>query len=214
MKRSRFLVPIALLVFLGSLLVIGVHLVSTSPRVDRRIHEALGRAMAQEALKLLGNSGNVLVISRDTSTFPQPAMDFALEQFTQEVRRAGATLKVTKTLQEDPLRPVQVPAGDFHELLRRAAVGDVIVSFMGPPLLFDEQRAKLGDVKPKVVAFCPGMLVEQLDLRALGEQGLLHAAVVARPVSQLSQGKESFEDLYARVSGPAWTMTSVSKGTR
>ena len=120
-------------------------------------------------------------------------------------------------LQVDPLRPLQVPAGDLHELLRRGAVGDVIVSFMGAPLLSDEQRASLGGVKPKVVAFCPGGIFGIQELKALAGQGLLHAAVVSRPAkagasSATGPGREPFDALYERLD-PAALGGAANPGT-
>jgi len=168
------------------------------PRVDRKLHEDLGQALAQEALKLLGPTGKVTVITRDTGSFPQPATDLSLASFTRAIGKAGATLKAVQALQEDPLRPVQVPPGDFFELIRRGATGDVLVSFMGPPLLLPEQRAVLGEIKPWIVAFCSGSQPEQLNLRLLAEQNLLHAAVLSRPFRKLVPGRESFADLYVR----------------
>ena len=83
-------------------------------------------------------------------------------------------------LEVDPLRPVEVPAGDFFELIRKTPQGSVIVSLMGPPLLSESQRRQLQEINPAIVAFCSGSVPEQVDLRSLFEQGLVHAAVVSR----------------------------------
>jgi hypothetical protein len=187
------------------------------PRVEPRIHEEIGRALAQEAVRLLGPGGSVTVLARDTGTFKQPAIDIALGGFTRELKKNGGKPPVVQALQVDPLRPLQVPAGDLHELLRRGAVGDVVVSFMGAPLLSDEQRASLGAVKPKVVAFCPGGILGIQELKALGGQGLLHAAVVSRPAkagtpSAPDTGREPFDALYERLD-PAALGGSAIPGT-
>jgi len=174
------------------------------PRVGPRIHEEIGRALAQEAVRLLGPGGRVTVLARDTGTFKQPAIDIALGSFTRELKKNGGNDPFVQGLQIDPLRPLQVPAGDLHELLRHGAVGDVVVSFMGAPLLSDEQRASLGGVKPKIVAFCPGGIFGIQELKELGGQGLLHAAVVSRPSkagtpSATDAGREPFDALYERL---------------
>ena len=174
------------------------------PRAEPRIHQEIGRALAQEAVRLLGPGGSVTLLARDTSTFKQPAVDIALGSFTRELKKSGGKAPNVQALQIDPLRPLQVPAGDIHELLRRGAVGDVVVSFMGAPLLSDEQRASLGGVKPKVVAFCPGGIFGTQELKALAGQGLLHAAVVSRPAkagapSAPDAGREPFDALYERL---------------
>ena len=171
------------------------------PRVNRRLHAAIGEALARETLKLLGQGGQVTVIARDTETFKQPAMDVLLATFTREVRRAGAAMAATQLIQLDPLRPAEVPSGDFFELIRRAPAGQVIVSFLGPPLLAEEQRSRLGQIKPKIVAFCSGNLAEMVDLRQLFEAGLLHAAVVSRRLPSVATDKprrisQDFDQLY------------------
>jgi hypothetical protein len=105
----------------------------------------------------------------------------------------------------DPQRPLQVPPGDFVELLRKAGTSDVIVSLLGPPFLSEEQRASVGVVKPRVVAFWPGTLEEYANLRPLFEQRLLSSAVIHRPeglgLGSKTPPAEKFEVLYQVVNG-------------
>src|SRR5262245_21199435 len=174
-----------------------------APRVDRKLHAAIGRALAKEALSLLGPGGKITVITRDTKAFPQPAIDVLLESFRRELRRADATLGATQLIQVDPLRPVAVPSGDFFELIRRSSAEHVIVSLLGPPLLTEEQRNRLGRIRPKIVAFCSGSVAENIPLRQLFDAGLLHAAIVNRPSSTGNHQKapDTFDQLYLAVRG-------------
>ena len=174
------------------------------PSTHRKLHAAVGKAIAREAVSLLGHGGQITVIARDTETFKQPAAEIQLNSFKEEIRRSNATIGAAQFLQVDPLRPVEVPPGDFFELIRKAPVRNVIVSFMGPPLLSEEQRGQLGTVKPRVVAFCPGSVAGSIDLRALFDQQLLHAAVVSRRNSGRSPPgdkglADSFDRLYMSV---------------
>ena len=140
---------------------------------------------------------NVLVYALDA--------DAAQHASSRALLEAGrATSVKTLELQVDPLRPVQVPPGDFFELIRKASSGDVIVSLMGPPFLTEEQHVQLGAIKPRIVAFCSGNLADYIDLRVLFDQQLLHAAVVSRPnapgsSSNPEKPQQSFEQLYAIV---------------
>lgn len=179
-----------------ALAALGLHLRGAPPPVDRRIHEAIGQALARQAVELLGPGGTVIAITRDTSSFPQPAIDVSRDAFEKELHRSKVTIQTVHAIEEDPLRAVQVPPGDFFERLRRGRPGDVIVSFLGPPLLLEEQQAELGTVQSKVVAFCPGNLPRQIDLRLLASRNLLHAAVLARPRSEIRPGADSFDALY------------------
>ncbi len=187
-----------------------------APRVDRTVPEAIGQALAREAIRLIGRGGKIVIITRDTVSFPQPAMEIVLERIQRELRRETIPPALIQLVQVDPLRPVEVPSGDFFESIRRAPEGQVIISLLGPPLLSDEQRTKLGRVKPKVVAFCSGNIAGMVDLRRLFEAGLLHAAIVGRPLPTGApvtgaKFRETFDQLYLTVPGTdASKKTSVS----
>ena len=150
------------------------------PRVHSAPYEASGRLMAQQALACLAPGGQITVITRDTTTFRNPASDIQLASFRKTIDQAHVAIQSLHKLQVDPLRPVAVPSSDFCDLIRNTPEGSVIVSFMGPPLLTRAERSSLGDSKPAIVAFCSGRLPELADLRSLFQQGLVQAAVVDR----------------------------------
>jgi hypothetical protein len=137
--------------------------------------------MARQALEFMQPGGRITVITRDTTAFKNPAADLQLASFKRAVSQAHGTMGSVIALQVDPLRPVEVPSGDFQDLIRATPQGSVIVSFMGPPLLSEAQRNQLGEIKPAIVAFCSGSLPQRVDLRPLFEQGLLKAAVISKP---------------------------------
>jgi len=188
------------------------------PPVDRRLHSEIGRALAKEALSLVRPGGEITVITRDTEAFRQPALDILLKSFQQEIRRAGQITITTHSLQLDPLRPVEVPPGDFYELIRRSSSERIIVSLLGPPALTEEQRATLGHVKPKIIAFCSGNLAETLDLRELFKAGLLHVALINRRPSpsmgNTPHNSSSFDRLYTVVRGNSSTADESSHAGR
>jgi hypothetical protein len=144
-----------------------------------------------ECLKLLKPGGKITIIARDTEVFPQPAMVLARQSLEKDIHRAGAEVRSTLAVQLDPIRPSAVPSGDYYELLRRLPEGDVIVSLLGPPLLSEEHREKLGRPRARVVALC----APATDTEALFASGLLQVAVVNKP-SATSQAR-SFDQLYA-----------------
>lgn len=178
-----------------------------APPVDRKLHAAIGQALGREAVNLLGRDGGVIVITRDTAAFPQPALDVLLENFRREISRAGGKIVATRLIQLDPIRPAEVPPGDFLELIQHSSTGQVIVSLLGPPFLSEDQRRKLGQIKPRIVAFCSGNLAENLNFPSFFEAGLLHAALVSRPLSSLRadashSSADRFEQLYRTVRAP------------
>jgi phosphoribosylaminoimidazole carboxylase (NCAIR synthetase) len=117
------------------------------PRIDRTMHAAIGKALAREAISLSQPVSQITLITRDTEEFPQPALDVLLASFKREVRRAQIKIAAMQLVQADPLRPLDVPPGDFFELLRRSPAEHIIVSLLGPPLLTGEQRSRLGRVR-------------------------------------------------------------------
>lgn len=57
----------------------------------------------------------------------------------------------------------------------------MVVSFLGPPTLTQEQWASLKGKSPKVLALCSTHLLRQIDLKKVFDQGLLRLAVANKP---------------------------------
>src|SRR6266850_497651 len=96
---------VAGLAALAALLLIFLSAGKFGPRIDRQLHAAIGQALGREAVNLLGRDGGITVITRDTSAFPQPALDILLENLKREVSRAGGNFAATRLIQLDPIRP-------------------------------------------------------------------------------------------------------------
>jgi hypothetical protein len=172
-----------------------------SPKYDPAPQEAAGAVLAEETVKLAGSAGRITVIARDTALFANPAADSLLKGFCATLKRGGRTVTATNLVKLDPLRLVRVPPGDFYELLRKQTDRDVVVSFLGPPLLAPEQKARLGEKSARIVAFCPGPLPRQVNLVELFEQNMLHVVVISRPHPPLTPpsspgGRAWFDYLY------------------
>ena len=181
MRDSKTIQIIAALVTVGAVAAMVItERGGFAPSLNAAPHRAAGAELARQALSLMKPGGQIMVITRDTMAFQNPASDFLLEGFQRELRRAHAGIGEIQRLQVDPLRLIEVPSGDFQNWIHHAAAGDVIVSFMGPPLLTSEQRRQLGEIQPAIVAFCPGGWPDWVDFRSLFAQGLLRAAIVSR----------------------------------
>ncbi len=150
------------------------------PRIDGRVHVGLGEALAEEAAKAVESGGNVVLIAPHPGAFRHPGFEVQMKSFFKAARRANLPLSATNFIKLDPLRLLRVPAGDFTDLLCKQHKGDVIVSLLGPPLPTPEQRARIPATHARVVALCSGDMPKQINLKALFEEDLLHAAVVAR----------------------------------
>ena len=180
MGKKKFIAIIAGLVTLGAWASIYLSVWGLPPRLDARPHEALGGVVAEEALKLRAPGGKIVLICRDTTRFKSPAGVAEIRSFQSALKAAGAGIATTNLIRLDPLRLSSVPPGDFFQLLQRLTDSDVVVSFLGPPVLTPDQLAKLGEKKPKVLAVCTGSTPGRANLKRLFDDKVLHAAVVSR----------------------------------
>lgn len=178
--RNRLMwgVAVGLLATAAALLV--TRLWPWPPPPNVALHEAVGQVLAQHAQQLLGPGGRLILVARDTTEIETPAARIQLRAFQNACHRAGTPVALTRLIRVDPLRPVAVPPGDFFELLRKTSTNDVVVSFMGPPALTSAQASRLRRGHARVVALCTGPIPNQVDLRRLFAQGLLHGAVLDR----------------------------------
>lgn len=204
MESKKAIQWLAWFIILGSSIFLGLFLYPLPPRLETKPHEALGQVLAEQAGKLLGSGGRLIVITLDTDTFTMPAAEAQWRSFQKTLRRAGTAIAVTRVLKVDPLRAVAVPAGDFFEILRKASEADVVVSFLGPPALSPDQIAKLNGKQPRVLAVCTGALPPEVDLKALFAAKVLRVAILSRkdpPPGPPADGSSSawFERLYQMV---------------
>src|SRR5713101_2309235 len=158
------------------------------PRIDTAPHQALGRTLAEEALKARGPGGRITILARDTATQKNPCADAQLRALEKGLKKARAPTAAIRFIKLNPIRLIAVAPGDFFDVLKKASDIDVIVSLIGPPVLPDEQAASLGEKRPKVVAVCSGWTPRQVNLRHIFEQGLLSAAVITRTDASSSSG--------------------------
>ena len=164
------------------------------PSINSSLHRAVGAEIARQTLSQLKPGGQIMVITRDPAMFPNPATDLLLEGFQRELRQAHTSISTLQQLQVDPLRLIAVPSGDFQRWIHHATDKDVIVSFVGPPVLTTAQLKELGKIEPAIVAFCPGNWPDQMDFRRLFEQGLLSTAIVSQHDPSNSHGSQALFD--------------------
>ena len=150
------------------------------PGIDGLLHKTVGDVLAAEAIKLLEPGARLIVIARAKEPFEVPAAAAQVDAFTRAIEKSGKSISTTRLLTVDPLRVTGVRPGDFFDLIRQARSNDVIVSFLGPPLLNDDDLNRLAGKRPRILALCSGAMPLQVDLRKIFEQQLLHTAVVSR----------------------------------
>jgi hypothetical protein len=181
MQAEKIKTILASLVILAAVAFIYFSMTPRPPSVESNPHEALGQAVAKEAVNLLGSGGRVTLVVRDTRVFPNPATDYQVAAFRETLRKAKVSIAATNLIKLDPLRLPRVAPGDFLEIIKRTQEGDVIASFLGPPVISAKEKAQLGDKRPRIVAVCTGPMPRQINLQELFAQNLLHAAVISLP---------------------------------
>ena len=180
MTQNKIKALLAMVFMVGAFVWLYLFFNPLTPGIDHQPHEALGEVLAQETIKFLGAGGKVIIIDRDTLTFPNPASDTQLKRFEQVLKKGGVKTPTLHLLKMNPIGLMMVPPGDFFEIIKKAGEADVIVSFLGPPMLSDEQIAKLGNKRPKIVAVCSGEMPARINLKQMFDEKLLRAAVLTR----------------------------------
>jgi hypothetical protein len=212
MRDSKTINILSLCLIAAAVVILAAGAFHLPPRFDKNLHAEIGRTLAREAAKLGASGKEIVLIRRDNEAFSQPAMETAAAAFRTEITRSGIKEVTIHAVRLDPLKPAEVPSGDFFEILRRSTDKQMIVSLLGPPILSEDQVSKLGTLKAKVVAFCPGA-TSGVDLRTLFKAGLLHAAIIERNSERQpgnKPGKVTFDQLYTVVeSGSSPSLTAL-----
>ena len=60
-------------------------------------------------LSLLKPGGQIMVLTRDTASFPSPATDVLVEGFQRELRKSHVSISTEQKLEVDALRRMEVP---------------------------------------------------------------------------------------------------------
>ena len=145
-------------------------------------HQALGRVVAEEAMKLIQGDGRLIVFARDFKSFESPAMKAQWGGFCEAVANGKVKIASTNWLQVDPLRTPSLPAGGYVERAQRAGSNDVIVSFLGLPELTEAQLRRLEAKRVQLVAVCTGNTPLRTNMRRLFERQWLQVAIISRPI--------------------------------
>ena len=151
-----------------------------TPKIEALPHAGIGEALA-ERVRQFGGKGRVVLIVPDTSEGKFPGAALQLEAFHAALRRANLTVALTNVVKIDPNRVLRAPPGDFADLLKKLTDADVVVSLLGPPVLNGDQKARIGERHPKIIAVCTGDLPRQVNLKTIFAEQFLHAAIISRP---------------------------------
>jgi len=134
------------------------------PKSDLDISQALGAVTAEQTAKLLGNKGEVVVISWDSSKNKMPVVEAQLNSFERALKKHGG---IQLTASEKVLRnPAQMmatggamPTDQLFKVIKTHPKAGAIVLFLAFPGLSPEESKQIseGQTKFVVVSGCnPG----------------------------------------------------------
>ena len=151
-----------------------------SQKVNLDTYDVLGAITAEETSKLLGNSGEVLLIAPDSGAYKNPSVEAELSAFEKVVNKQKGMKVKTERIQTTPMSMMAtgggVPTEHFFKALdRHAGVAGIVLFFGFPQLAVEEvQRLKKSGVKTVVVSsFRSGY-------KQLMEQQVIHLVVMPR----------------------------------
>jgi hypothetical protein len=116
--------------------------------------EALGQRAAEEVARLVGNHGEIAVLSPAIAPGQAPTFVAQMERFTRTLKKHGIKIGATKLMPGGLTALVLgtgLPAGDYVALLEQAPNAGAIVSFVGPPNLSPGELQKLQANRPPLV---------------------------------------------------------------
>ena len=101
MRRTKLSEKFSALVIIAAVLIVLGFTCELPPRTDRRLHETIGKVLARQALDLTDPAGQIIIITRDTEAFPQPAIDILLASFVAGSKDPD----ITRVYQHDQSSP-------------------------------------------------------------------------------------------------------------
>ena len=180
MPIRQIKIAVSLVLMLAAVALLASRYYFSTPNIEAQPHAGIGEALAERVTQL-GGKGRVVLMVPDTSEGKFPGAAIQLQAFHAALRRANLTVTLTNVVKIDPNRVLRAPPGDFTDLLRKFTDADVVVSLLGPPVLNGDQKARVGEKHPKVIAVCTGDLPRQVNLKTIFAEQFLHAAIISRP---------------------------------
>jgi hypothetical protein len=159
------------------------------------MNAALGQRAAEEVAQLLGNHGQIAVMSLELAPGQNSPDAAQMAAFSQTLKQHGIKIAATKTLSGDDMNILMVGGGvspkKYVELRAQASGAGAIVSFVGPPSLSVGDLQKLQAQGPPLVVVntlggTPGL---GSDLAALVEAKAVALAFVPRTAAEMEKEK-------------------------
>lgn len=203
-KNKPVVTLVAIAAIVVSLIFIFMSQCESAPKVNLKPYLAVSEVLADETAKLVGPSGgSIVVVALDTKKSKMPTVEAQLNAFTAAIKKKGnITIASVEGLSPEKMAEVGpemgLPSDLFHQVLAKNAGAKAIVSFLGAPMLKDDEIAKLPQAMPKLIAFASfGM-----GLKKLFDEHVIQVAIVPNfepnpnPAKKPSTSREWFDQYY------------------
>lgn len=126
-----------------------------SPKIEVGPYQALGAVAAEETLKLIGDKGQIVVVSQDPSAYEMPALAAQLQAFqTTAQKKIQVTVAIEKIVMDAMMMMStggRLPAGHFQKALQTYPKAGAIVLFLGFPEMAGRDLEALSTRTQKLV---------------------------------------------------------------
>jgi hypothetical protein len=149
-----------------------------APPFNVVLHQAVGRVMAEETSRLVGDRGKIVIVAMEFSKVPE--MRVQLEEFKKTLQQISR-IAIDKTYNLDTEDQPKYGLGSglsgrrYVRIVNKNTNAAAIVSFVGAPRLADDEMAQL-NARPRLIAEARS----PSKLKPLFDKQVLQAAIVAR----------------------------------
>jgi len=177
-RTKQWLVAIICIGVISACVLWTYHTQFAAPKFNVALHRGVGRVMAEETSRLLGNHGKIVIIAMEFAKVPE--LRVQMEEFKNALQQPGGiTVKQTYNLETENQPKYGLGSGlsgrRYVRIVNKNTNAAAIVSFVGAPHLTDDEIAQL-NIKPKLIAETRSAA----KLKPLFEKQVLHSAIVAR----------------------------------
>ena len=162
--------------------------------------EALGQRAGEEVARLVGNKGEIAVMSLDIAPGQAPTFVAQMDRFVKTLKKHGVKVGAIKLMPGGLTALVLgtgLPAQDYAELVQQSPNAGAIVSFVGPPNLPPAELQKFQADHPPLVVIDTFGVLKGPALPAMLETKAV--ALAFEPLNSLEAEKEKLRaDLFDR----------------
>ncbi len=181
MNQRTKQITVAIVAVSAAAIALYLALANREEPINLGTYEVLGAVAAEEAARLVGGQGRMVVVVRDTGPDKNPSVEAELKAFEQTLRKSSGLSAIVERVTVNPMMMMAtgggLPAEELFRLIEKNAKVDAVVLFFGFPPLTDGELAKLMETGVKVIVVSslrPGY-------QRLLERQAIHLAIVPRP---------------------------------